>query len=192
VRIGDDLFFAPDVRFPDVRLDDPILVDQLERRVDGFYFEPALLCVEHKFAFGAGLLIVSAIDFLAGLHHSAGSLENRGVGNDFRRFVRDYVPSLGTGTLPQRFFDEFRNGLSHEARIKNAGEFSLNWSQTVRVEGGRLCINPRYLLEEAKAGLGKRLGELRSSDIARRELADRLREQFSSEFGIVQRGLDAV
>jgi hypothetical protein len=84
---------------------------------------------------------------MAGLHHSANRLAHRKVGDDFRRFARQQLPSFVSDDLTQQLYDEFRNGLSHEARIKNRGGFSFDRPRTVRDLGERLCINPAYLLE---------------------------------------------
>jgi hypothetical protein len=71
MREGDDLFFAPGVRFGDVDLIGPDLAEQYRARINGFYLVPAQLCVERGYAFAASLLLVSTIDLMAGLHHSA-------------------------------------------------------------------------------------------------------------------------
>ena len=192
MREGDDLFFAPGVRFAEVALSGPELVDQLRRRIDGFYLTPARLCIDHGHAFAAGLLIVSTIDFLAGLHHSAQALKTRNVGADFCTFVRSKLPSFASRDVAQRLYNEFRNGLTHEARIKNAGEFSFDWDQTVRLVRGRLCINPTFLLKEIEVALERRLQKLIRSEEERRAVAERLRDLFSKEFGIVERARTAV
>jgi hypothetical protein len=192
MREGDDLFFAPGIRFSEVDLASDALADQYRSRIDGFYLAPTGLCIERDHAFAAGLLLVSTIDFMAGLHHSAESLAERSVGADFRRFVRHELQSFHTGDLAQRLYDEFRNGLTHEARIKNAGEFSFDWPQTVRLAGGRLCINPAYLLREVEYALDGQITELIRDDAKRQEEAERLRVLFAKEFGIVQKARKAV
>jgi len=192
MREGDDLFFAPGIRFGEVDLVGDALADQYRARIDEFYLAPARLCIERSYAFAAGLLLVSTIDFMAGLQHSAEGLAERNVGADFRRFARHELQSFQTGDLAQRLYDEFRNGLTHEARIKNAGEFSFDWPQTVRLAGGGLCINPTYLLREVEDALDRQIAELSWDDAKRKEAADRLRVLFAKEFGIVQEARKAV
>ena len=41
MRIGDQLFLAPDLRFKELDLVGPDLPEQLERRIAGCYIEPA-------------------------------------------------------------------------------------------------------------------------------------------------------
>ena len=192
MREGDDLYFAPGIRFSDVDLIGHALADHYRARIDGFYLAPTRLCIEHRYAFAAGLLLVSTIDFMAGLHHSADGLADRSVGADFRRFARLELQSFHTGDLAQRLYDEFRNGLTHEARIKNAGEFSFDWPQTVRLAGGRLCINPAELLREVEWALDRQITELHRDSVKRQKAADRLRALFAREFGIVQEARKAV
>jgi hypothetical protein len=192
MREGDDLYFAPGVRFGEVDLVGPGLAGQYRARIDGFYLAPARLCNEQGYAFAAGLLLVSTIDFMAGLHHSAEGLAGRSVGADFRRFARCELRSFDTDELTERLYDEFRNGLTHEARIKNAGEFSFDWPQTVRLARGRLCINPVWLLREVEAALDRQIAELSQDEAKRAEAAERLRTLFAMEFGIVQEARSAV
>jgi hypothetical protein len=192
MREGDDLYFAPGLRFREVKLRERILAEQLRRRIEGFYLEPARLCIENGHAFAAGVLIVSTIDFLAGLDHGAEPLEGRKVGKDFRGFVRSQLTSFGSGDLDQRFYDEFRNGLIHEGRIKNAGEFSFNRDQTVRLAGGRLSVNPALLLGEVQAALEEKLRRIVEDNSERRFVAGRLQSQFSKEFSLVERAQTAV
>ena len=120
MREGDDLFFAPGVRFSEVDLAGPTLAKHYRARIDGFYLNPARLCIGQSYAFAAGLLLVSAIDFMAGRHHSAEGLVGRGGGADFRPFARKELRSFVSDDLTQRLFDDFRNGLSHELRINRS------------------------------------------------------------------------
>jgi hypothetical protein len=118
---------------------------------------------------------------------SAECLAGRGVGADFRRFARKELRSFVSGDLTQRLFDDFRNGLSHELRIKNGGEFSFDRPQTVRHLNGRLCINPAHLLLEVEEALARQTAELTHNVAKRVALAERLRILFEKEFGIIER-----
>ena len=192
MREGDDLFFAPGVRFGEVDLVGPGLAQHYRARLHGFYLAPARLCIERHYAFAAGVLLLSVIDFMAGLHHSAEGLAGREVGTDFRRFARNELRSFVTDDLARRLYYEFRNGLTHEARIKNAGEFSFDWPQTVRQLGGRLCINPAHLLAEIEEALDRQIAELRENEAKHAQAAERLRTLFAKEFGIIQEARKVV
>jgi len=193
MREGDDLYFVPGVPFSAVDLLNPALAQQYEARIVGFYLDPARLCIHHGHAFAAGLLLVSAIDFMAGLHHSAQAIEHRRtVGSDFCGFVRQNLESFRSDNLANSLYSDFRNGLSHEARIKKGGEFSFNWRHTIREFGGRLCINPAYLLKEVESAVSQRLSELRTDAAFRAQAAERLRIQFAKEFQVTDRLRRAV
>jgi hypothetical protein len=187
MREGDDLYFAPELRFSAVDLDSPVLADQLQQRIDGFYLRPARLCVEHGHAFAAGLILVSTIDFMAGFHHVPGVPDARNVGRDFRAFVRSELRSFKRGDMAQILYDAFRSGLTHECRVKDGGEFSFDWPQTLRLQWGRPCINPQLLLLEVQAALEGSMAALRADADRRRAAAARLRADFAIEFGIVER-----
>lgn len=189
MREGDNLYFAPGIRFGEVVLEGPSLAGQYRARIDGFYLQPARMCIDQGYAFAAGLLLVSTIDFMAGFHHPAerDELPERPVGAEFREFVTSQLRSFPSDQLAKRLFKEFRNGLSHEARIKNGGEFSFGLKQTVCLLGGRLCINPDYLLREVEDALARQMAELAENAAKRRHAAERLRRLFWKEFGIVRR-----
>jgi hypothetical protein len=123
---------------------------------------------------------------MAGFHHPAEDLPDRTVGADFRSFARKALRSF-PDDLARRLFDDFRNGLSHEARVKRAGEFSFDSPQTVRFLRGRLCINPKHLLTEVEEALHQQMDGLAASPTNLAHAAERLRCLFSEEFGIVER-----
>jgi len=180
MRIGDLLYFGPGLRFDQVDLDGPELLKQFENRMMGFYIEPAEKCVRCGYAFAAGVLLVSCIDALARLRFGDG------VGRRFRRFVCQELRSFFDDSLTQRFYDEFRNGLVHEARIKNGGQFSLETNTTVTELGGLLLINPDYLAQEVRAALQSYVTFLSQDDRARERLAQTLRRDHLDDFRVAQ------
>jgi len=190
MREGDDLFFAPNVRFSSLDLTGERLPDQLRARVEGYYLKPAgALCVheQSQHAFAAGLLLICALDFLAGLAHTMEELEGRPVEKDFVTFVKARLPSFKITNLAKRLFDDFRNGLVHECRIKNAGEFSFDHQAPAQLTGGRLSVNPRALLQEVRSALDHEVSDLHRYQDLRAKLARRVRKQFAAEIGIVER-----
>ena len=155
MRIGDLLYFAPGIRFDEVDLDGPELPSQFRHRIAGFYLAPADECINWGHAFAAGVLLVSSIDALARLRFPDG------VGTGFRRFAREELKSFANDGLAQRFYDEFRNGLAHEARLKNGAQFSLETGATVALLDGLLLINPKYLAREVRTALDSYVALLR-------------------------------
>jgi hypothetical protein len=188
MREGENLYFAPGIRFSDLRMDGREFVDQLVFRVDTFFLNPAQqLCLANS-PFAAGVLIVCALDFLAGLSLSADEVEGTRVGESFRQFAAKYVRSFSTREIAQRFYFDVRNGLVHQGRIKNGGEFDLRAPDTVALLHKRLVVNPMMLLEEVREALSCVASEVAASDWRRKKLADRLQHQFKYEFAAVARG----
>jgi hypothetical protein len=185
MRIGDFLYFAPDVRFTAIDLSSPSLGMLWERRIRAYYLDPASTCIASGYAFAAGLLLTATIDAMSRLQYwreRAG--QDREVGPEFRRFLTEWLPSFSDSQLAGRFYRDFRNGLTHEARIKDAGEFSLHTEGTIDIESGILRVNPRYLAQEVEAALIRFVSQLTTDETLRSDFAAALRDDFSAELGI--------
>jgi hypothetical protein len=178
MKINNILYFAPGIGFSKVDIDGPELPDQFKRRVNGFYIEPAQKCVECGYAFAAGVLLVSCIDALARIRFG-GSVAKR-----FGRFTREQLQSFSSGDLAGRFYKEFRNGLVHEGRVKNGGQFSLDIGKTVLQSDGILVVNPKYLAQETSSSLNSYIDLLQREDAERQRLADMLRNDHSEDFRV--------
>jgi hypothetical protein len=176
MRIGDIVYFAPGIRFSDIVLHGEELPEQFESRIEAFYLKPAHEMAHSGHAFASGLLLVSCIDALARIESSAG------VGDRFRSWVKDELQSFNDGEIARRFYEEFRNGLVHEARIKNGGQFSLEQSKTVDTTMEVLSINPKCLAEEVGIALDRYVDKLRSDGSSCDKLRVRLKEDFRYEF----------
>jgi len=151
VNINDILHFAPDIPFNGVDWNGNKLPEQFYCRIEGFYLEPAVLCVQNGHAFAAGLLLVSCIDALARLKYRSND-----VGKRFKWFLARELKSFGNQNVAQRFYDEVRNGLVHEARLKEGAQFTLDpvidETVTIRI-GDVLLVNPRLLFFEIQNAL---------------------------------------
>jgi hypothetical protein len=169
MRIGDDLYFAPRIRFCDVDLDGPELPEQFRCRMAGFYLEPAEQCAQGDHAFAAGVLLVTCIDALARLRYGGR------VGARFKRFAREDLQSFPDDDLAERFYCEFRNGLVHEGRLKKGACFSLDAGATVEELGGILLVNPKHLATEARSALDAYIALVTLDDVERRKLAGALK-----------------
>jgi hypothetical protein len=161
VRIRDILYFSPKYKFIDLKWDDKDnLLKAFQDRVEGFYMEPARKLNKEKKAFAAGVLCVATIDFLARIETGLDK-----VGERFEYWVKDNIeqfnkpnPDKPSQTLAYRFYDEFRNGLVHEGRIKNAGQFSHDRNklvEAVKTNGAEsvMIVNPDYLLNAIATSL---------------------------------------
>lgn len=178
MRIGDILFFAPGVKFDEVDLNGTGLTRQFERRIIGFYLEPADRCASEGFPFAAGVILVSCIDALARFRFGGA------VGTRFKAFLANELASFSHGDLSTRFYDEFRNGLVHEARIKEGGQFTLDATQTVQSSGNLLLVNPRHLGVEVHSALDRYVMLLNGDPVELQKLATNLAGDLAVDFQV--------
>jgi len=97
-------------------------------------------------------LCVTTIDFLARI-----TIRADNVGERIERWLRKCITEFNqmdsnnrSRTRARRFYEEFRNGLVHEGRIKNCGQFSNNFSELIHMEDKIMVINSVLLLEAIK------------------------------------------
>ena len=176
MRIGEHLFFAPGITFANVDTTGTTLAQQVGERIRGFYLRPVRSLVEGGHAFASGVMLVVAIDALARLE--TGSEK---VGERFRDWCTAYLPSC-TDPISKRFYEAFRNGLVHEARIKDGGEFSLEIKDTFQEIGDILSCNPMLLLAEVESALAAYIRTLEEDSAQLGAVRDRILKDFAYEF----------
>lgn len=175
MKIDELVYFAPNVRFNDVDFDGRDLPDLIVCRIGGFYLNPARVLIDAHEAFGAGLILVTCIDALARLKIGGD------VGTRFRQFVQDELPSFAAPGLSERFYDDFRNGLVHEARIKLGGQFSLQTPETLSYDGTYMVVNPTFLLDEVNQALNNYSVLLRTDAAELPKLAKKLKADHAED-----------
>ncbi len=128
-NVDDELLFAPGLKYSEIKWDDDdALIEAFKERVKGFYLDPAQnLNDSKKYPFATGVLCVSTIDLLACLTISCNSGT---VGIRFKQWIKEHItafdsPNPNSELVADKFYDEFRNGLVNEGRIKNAMFFAL-------------------------------------------------------------------
>lgn len=177
MRIGDFLYFAPELRFSDIDGSGRQLPRQLQLRIEGFYLIPAETLAANGNGFACGVLCVCGIDALALFRHP-----KQGVRKRFISWTQAELSSFrGDPNLAVQFYENVRNGLVHETRLKNGAEFILDGDQTISVRGGLLQINPRVLIGEIRDALTRFVSVLEVDDTENRRLRRVLRDSFSFE-----------
>ena len=176
MRIGDLLYFAPNIQFNQVDLNGSDWPEYFSKRIAGFYIQPAEECVKCNHAFAAGLLLVSCIDALARFRFDIK------VKQRFNKFVGEYLKSFQSDQIATRFYSEFRNGLVHEARLKEGGQFSLQIQSTVEEINGILLVNPHLLAREVRKALDEYVNLLKSDENERAKLAQTLEKDLQKDF----------
>jgi len=134
MQIGDVSYFAPNIPFEALDVSGDQLPDQILARFEGYYLQPADLCIQTDHAFAAGLLAVACIDAASHFAHGANRAK-RLVGRDFKTYARTRLSSFRKPNDAALLYDEYRNGLVHEARLKNGCQFSLNIGNTLNTTG---------------------------------------------------------
>jgi len=168
------------------------VIRMFEQRVKELYLEPARLLIEHPECrrndigslFSAGLICVSTIDFLGRFYMGC---PEKDVGSRFICWLLSYMRPPFNGYLAKRFYEDFRNGLVHECRIKNGGEFSLNKGETIKGEvddnGVRyLVVNPEKLLKKLEDGFKNYLDDLQQDEDMFRQFVECLKKDFKEDF----------
>ena len=149
MKMEEILYFSPNFKYIDLNWDDrDNLIRAFRDRVEGYYLEPAKCLNQCKYSFAAGAICLITIDFLARIETGLDS-----VGERFKVWVKRYIKDLNDEDISlndfaSRLYEEFRNGLVHEGRIKKASQFSDNFNKLVEIEGLIMIINPKYLLKE--------------------------------------------
>src|SRR5690242_6034461 len=118
MKVGNHVYFAPDIRFSDLDLDGPNLPLQYSSRIEGYYLVPAERAAHGGHAFAAGLLAVAAVDAMSRLYYGP-NRSSRSSGSDFRIFAHQRLKSFGDPRNAKILYDKYRNGLVHEARLKD-------------------------------------------------------------------------
>ena len=195
-----ELYYSPSCKFEYLkRLIDnkegPGLLKCFEERVKELYLEPAYVLIKEAndkksdnsgmgLVFSAGLICVSAIDFLGRFYFGCpkDEVECRFVG-----WLLKYMSPPFNALLAKKIYKDFRNGLVHECRIKNGGEFSLNEGETIREEvddnGVRyLVVNPEKLLKKLDDGFKNYLDDLQQDENMLSQLIECLKKDFNEDF----------
>jgi hypothetical protein len=179
MRIEDKLYFSPGVTFSQLDLSGEKLAGQVKNRIDYFFLKPVGLLLEKKYSFAAGVILVSCIDYLAKICYPS----TTGVGERIKKWCKEQLPSFNPDSS-QLFYEHFRNGLVHEAMIKNGGEFNLKTGVTVKKNRKSLSINPSLLHREIEKAFTDYLERITTDKSTRQELVESIKRDFKYELNI--------
>jgi hypothetical protein len=188
MRINDALFFAPGIKFSDLDFsNNESIIEAFRRRVEGFYLAPARILIQKEQAFACGILCCVTIDFLARYSLPRKKNEWR-ICLWLQRNIPEFDPKrTGCSELAQSFQKDFRNGLVHEGRVKNLGQFSFDRKEVTSKVDGALLINPQILLEGISSAFGSYCNLLRSDTSQASRLVNMLKEDFRDELLAVKK-----
>jgi hypothetical protein len=175
----DTIYFSPSYKFKDIDWSDNAkLINAFKDRVFGFYLNPAETLNQKKEGFAAGLLCVATIDFLARI--SLGEKKKPGI--RIKEWISENIPDFKKNSRsPGIFYQFFRNGLVHEGRIKNGGQFTYEIPGTVYLEKEVMLINPGNLLKDIKTSVVDYLKILECDKEKFKKFKDQVKDDFKEE-----------
>lgn len=177
MMVDDIIYFSSNLKIKDIDFcDEKKLRGAFHDRLKECYLDPALKLNKMKAAFSAGVLLLSMIDALSRYIIT----DNDKVGARYKEFLRIYITS--DSQVINSFYENFRNGLIHEARIKNCCIFSYDYSEDLfRKEDGILIVNPDALANKLKDILQIVDGELKNDMFLQQQFIERLKVDYEAE-----------
>lgn len=91
------------------------------------------------------------------------------------------ISDLSTDGTADIFYEDFRNGLVHNARIKNGSEFSVDINTLAIRDRGRLIVHPELLARAVGQLLEQYVESLYQNPKAQRTFRNKLKRQFRFE-----------
>lgn len=163
---------------------DKSLIEAFKERVEDFYLAPVKTLNDAEKAFAAGVLSVSAIDFLARYY-----TKSEKVGERFIIWLQEYIPEFsGNKEAAERFYNDFRNGLVHEGRVKEGSYFTYKddeFGELYKIYDGIMLVNPVLLHAAILTALYRYIDDLDKND----DIYKKFKEVFSQNF---KKDLEAV
>lgn len=190
MKIEDILYFSPKYKFSELKWDDKgYLLNAFKDRVNGFYLDPAKKLNKDKSGFATGVMCVTTIDFLSRIDIGTDKVGKR-IAEWLMANIEEFKeadPDARGQTLATRFYDEFRNGLVHEGRIKNAGQFSYNLKELVKIVKSVMVVNPEFLLNSIDTSFKKYIDKIEKDKCAFQNFKCALLRDFRKDVEYVNR-----
>lgn len=187
MRIADILYFSPSFKFEDIDFaDKERTIEAFKDRMYGFYLSPAKRLLDSNDAFASGLICTSVIDILA--RYMIGIDE---VGKRITKWIIENVDGFDhegafnddnyKNTIAYKFYSRFRNGLVHEGRIKELGQFSFEYQHILKVYDEAIIVNPKILLDQLMEIFNNFCDELLANEDKYNRFQSMLEEDFTQE-----------
>lgn len=137
-----------------------MLIQAFRDRINGFYLGAIKKLNEDNDAFAAGLLCVTTMDVLSRLKSNIEEVRKRYV-----HWLATEIPEFAQRLpgkkqlLADLFYKQFRNGLVHEGRIKDGGQFSYIFAGMITVENQFMIVNPWKLADNIETVFNRYMTE---------------------------------
>ena len=177
MRIEDTIYFSPSFKFKDIDWENKDqLIEAFSDRVCGFYLNPAEKLNSNKDGFATGLLCIATVDFLARIAMG----KRKRPGPRIREWIEGSIKEFKGNNLSRKFYEDFRNGLIHEGRIKNGGQFTYDVSK-IYCEDDVMLINPGMVLNSIKISFQSYLSDIKVDEEKFNEFKELLMDDFKKE-----------
>jgi len=178
--INNEIHFSPSILSSDLEriCDDELLAGYKDRLME-WYISAAELLNSTGHGFGAGVILLTLIDCLAKVFVDENSL----VGTRFKQFVEFHMNL--PRPLANILYDNFRNGLVHEGRIKGNFSFSYRIGSICCKYGSTTAINPEILCKSLKSVTEELFAQITPDK--RTEIIARIKIEFGIKSPIGQR-----
>ncbi len=188
MKISKILYFSPKYKYLELNWDEKDkLIEAFRDRVKGFYIQPAEQLNSDEKGFATGVLCITTLDFIAKFfYNNDANRMKKLLKNKIEEFSR-VDPYFTNKTLADRFYEEFRNGLIHEGRIKNAGQFSYDFLEIVKVEEEVMIVNPGKLLCKINSIFDNYITQIKESDLLYLKFKESLRGDFKREIDYIKK-----
>lgn len=175
------MFFSKRLQFSDVTwTDEAQVVDALFDRIDSYFIVPARALAGAGDGFACGLISVCTIDFVAKYCFP----NEKEVGVRFCHWVDDNLPEFRRGGFGRRLYDDFRNGLVHEGRIKEGSSFVLEGPNLVMEKQGFTVVHAARLLSAIEGAIQAWYKDVTNNTAHRSELVELVRLDFAKEIAV--------
>ena len=184
MRIGDILYFSPKYKFIELNWNEKeVLIKAFEDRLNGFYLKPIEEFNKFGYGFASGVICVTTIDFLARI-----VVKSDRVGERFRAWLKDNIPEFDDN-LANKFYEDFRNGLVHEGRIKDCGQFSYEIGELISLEDDVMIVDPKLLMERVRSAFENYMLKIREDDEVFRSFKKALKRDFQEDVELARKML---
>ena len=186
MRIEEVIYFSPCHKMESLDFSNrEMIIDAFAERIKAFYFNPIHLLNNQNninfnentvgYAFAAGNILFALVDAIA----KYSSLKKT-VGERIKEWLELNINGVDA-SIAKKLYDNYRNGLIHEARVKNNGQFSYEISYSVFSVSGIMVVNPIIFLSEVEEAFSNFIVQLQTDDDLFKIFHQRLKADFEAE-----------
>lgn len=182
MNIRDIIYYSPTVMMDALDFDDKEnLLYAFQDRMENYYFLPIKQLNGLRYAFAAGILLLSLIDAFARY-----STRTDDPGPRIKEWVKQnlkigHYNESEIEKIARVIYEDFRCGLLHESHIKNCGQFSYEVGNAVYLDRDFVIINPSSLFKEIESYFQQFIDDLAVNEELYGIFLDRMRKDFEEE-----------